>query len=97
MSDDDDIPLLTEVVRRERSSKRGDRRAADRLTEAQIRQISAASASLIVRIVKQAMTDVERQLVLKISRELQEQLPRLVVEALREQPGPANDPDDGNS
>ncbi|MEL7539021.1 MAG: hypothetical protein AAFZ58_09470 [Pseudomonadota bacterium] len=79
MDDEDDIPMLTDVVRRER-------RGTDRLTEAQIKQISAASAALIVRVVKAALTDVERQLVLRISRELNEQLPQIVVGALRAAP-----------
>ncbi|MEM1263378.1 MAG: hypothetical protein AAGH76_13340 [Pseudomonadota bacterium] len=77
MDDNDDIPLLTEVIRRER-------RSTDRLTEAQVRRISAASAGLIVRVVKSALTDIERQLAVKLSRELNEQLPAIVLEALRD-------------
>ena len=76
MTDDDDIPLLTDVVRRER-------RAEDRLSDEQIQAISAASAGLIVRVVKDALADVERKLALTISRELNEQLPRIIVDVMR--------------
>lgn len=76
MTDNDDIPLLTDVVRRER-------RAEDRLSDEQIQAISAASAGLIVRVVKDALADVERKLALTISRELNEQLPRIIVDVMR--------------
>ncbi|MEM8984119.1 MAG: hypothetical protein AAGC71_13895 [Pseudomonadota bacterium] len=87
MDDNDDIPLLTEVIRRER-------RSTDRLSEAQVRRISAASAGLIVRVVKSALTDIERQLAVRLSRELNEQLPAIVLEALRDETDSESNPDD---
>lgn len=87
VDDNDDIPLLTEVIRRER-------RSTDRLSEAQVRRISAASAGLIVRVVKSALTDIERQLAVRLSRELNEQLPAIVLEALRDETDSESNPDD---